>query len=71
MLGNQYLIILPELGAHCVLSECLDFKFESNILERIVKSMCHTLLLSPICAPELASGGLEYAWGELKTEIHT
>ncbi len=28
--------------------------------------MGHILLLCPICNPELAGGGLEYAWGKLK-----
>ena len=67
-LGKMHLIIPPELDAHAVLGACADFKHESTALEKTVQSRGHILLLSPVCTPELAGGGIEYAWGKLKYE---
>jgi hypothetical protein len=62
------LIVPPHLDAHAVLGACPDFKHESTELEKLVQDRGHILLLSPVCTPELAGGGIEYAWGKLKYE---
>ena len=58
----------PHLDAHAVLEKCPDFQNEVTVLEKIIQCRGHILLLSPKCTPEVAGGGLEYAWGKLKYE---
>ena len=64
----MHLIVPPHLDAHAVLGACPDFKHESTELEKLVQDRGHILLPSPVCTPELAGGGLEYAWEKLKYE---
>jgi hypothetical protein len=42
--------------------------FEKTALQVVIEDRRNVLILSPICTPELAGGGLEYAWGKLKYE---
>lgn len=58
----------PSLDAPLVLSQQPDFLYEVTALQEIYLNRGHILFKSVICHPEMAGGGIEYAWGKLKYE---
>ena len=66
--NRMEMILKEDLDAHAAIRKCADFKFEKTALQVVIEDRGHVLILSPICTPELAGGGLEYAWGKLKYE---
>ena len=49
-----------------VLGRCPDFKAELGILENVLESRSHILLMSPKCHPEVAGYAVEDVWGYSK-----
>ena len=66
--SKMHLILSADLDAHAAIRACPDFLFEKTALQVVIEDRGNVLILSPICTPELAGGGLEYAWGKLKYE---
>ena len=59
--------LLPEsMNVDVVLNNCADFKFEPHLLQKEIEDRGHILLVTVVCSPEFAGGGIEYGWGYLK-----
>ncbi|CAM9150338.1 unnamed protein product, partial [Chrysoparadoxa australica] len=54
-----------------VLGRCPDFAKETGMLQKLLESKGHVLLMSPKFHPELAGVGIEYSWGKAKQDFRS
>jgi hypothetical protein len=63
-------VLQPTTSLKYMLSSCMDFKEEESLLQSMGRKMGGLVDRTPKCHCELASKGIEYAWGCSKNYYH-